>query len=173
MTRSDGLRPLLWLPLLAVLLGAAPPADPADPPTTLRVRDMTFVGSRGDITELQLHAERAVLHPETNVADLEVVDATGRGEGDVASFEMRCDRAELDTETNDFYAEGHVRGRTGSGERYTAEWVRYLHEPGLLMSDAPVVVRDETGTFRGEGFRYHVRERRFELLGRVRMVQQP
>jgi len=36
-----------------------------------------------------------------------------------------------------------------------------------------VVLEDGAGTYRGDGFRYHVRERRFELLGNVRVVHQP
>jgi hypothetical protein len=34
-------------------------------------------------------------------------------------------------------------------------------------------MNDSHGSFRGNGFRYHVRERRFELLGNVRVEQRP
>jgi hypothetical protein len=34
-------------------------------------------------------------------------------------------------------------------------------------------MQDETGTFRGDGFRYDVDERRFRLLGNVSVVQAP
>ena len=34
------------------------------------------------------------------------------------SFDVRCDRGELDVETNDFLAEGDVHGTTGEGQRY-------------------------------------------------------
>jgi hypothetical protein len=41
----------------------------------------------------------------------------------------------------------------------------------MLQTDAPVTVVDSGGTFRGDGFRYHIEERRFELLGNVVMEQ--
>ena len=44
-----------------------------------------------------------------------------------------------------------------------------LHE----AETPPVVVIDETGSFRGDGFRYHVKERRFQILGNVRVEQGP
>ncbi len=87
------------------------------------------------------------------------------------SFRMQCDRAELDVETNDFTATGNVKGITGDGQRYSAPWVRYEHASSMLLTDAPVTVVDGGITFRGDGFRYHIEERRFELLGNVVMEQ--
>jgi hypothetical protein len=86
---------------------------------------------------------------------------------------MTCERAEFDVETYNFTAEGDVRGVTGDGSRYAAPWVGYDHEKGLLFSDAPVEMVDDTGRFRGDGFRFHVDEGRFELLGNVSVVQSP
>ena len=37
--------------------------------------------------------------------------------------------------------------------------MEYEHENSLLRTDAPVLVVNETGTFRGDGFRYEVRDR--------------
>jgi LPS export ABC transporter protein LptC len=88
-------------------------------------------------------------------------------------FEMSCDRAELNLETNDIKAEGNVRGVTSDGRSYSAPWVRYEHEAGVLYSDAPVVMVDDTGTFRGDGFRFLVEEGRLRLLGHVSVVQAP
>ena len=87
------------------------------------------------------------------------------------SFGVRCDRGELNVETNDFLAEGDVQGTAGDSRQYQAAWVRYNHEQQLLYTDAPVRMQDETGDFRGDGFRYYVKERRFELLGNVTLVQ--
>ena len=49
--------------------------------------------------------------------------------------------------------------------------MRYDHDEGLLYTDAPVRLVDAAGTFRGDGFRYHIRERRFRLLENVRVEQ--
>ena len=135
------------------------------------VSGMTFVGSRGDQGELVLHADTAFFHPGSGLVDLEVVRAQVSDDKKGESFQMRCDRAELNIETNDFTAIGNVKGITGNGQRYSAPWVRYEHASSMLHTDAPVTMVDGGITFRGDGFRYHIEERRFELLGNVVMEQ--
>jgi LPS export ABC transporter protein LptC len=176
---------------LALLLAAAAPAaaPAADPPpqasgpvvpaevlanleAELRIDGMTFVGSRGAKSEIVLHAEHALFRPDSDIAELEDVHVNGTDDGD-RPFEVSCQQGELDVRTNDFLAEGDVKGRTGDGRRYAAPWVRYEHASALLYTDAPVVLEDERGTFRGDGFRYHLKEQRFRLIGNVRVVQQP
>jgi LPS export ABC transporter protein LptC len=137
----------------------------------IRVSGMTFVGSRGDQSELVVRADTAFFRPDSGLADLEVVQARVSDAKKGESFQMQCDRAELDVETNDFTAIGNVKGLTGDGQRYSAAWVRYEHASSMLQTDAPVTVVDSGGTFRGDGFRYHIEERRFELLGNVVMEQ--
>ena len=122
-------------------------------------------------SELVVYSEAATFHPDRDIAHLVDVRAVVTDDDEGDSFEMTCDRAELNIETNDFHAEGRVRGTTADGQRYSAPWVEYDHEAGLLTTDAPVVVVDTTGTFRGEGFRYHVHERRFRMLGNVFVEQ--
>lgn len=139
----------------------------------LRITGMTFVGSRGDESQLVVHAERAFFHPDSGLADLEVVRAQVSDAEKGESFQMQCDRAELNVETSDFTAIGNVKGLTGDGQRYSAPWVRYVHASSMLQSDAPVTLVDGGSTFRGDGFRYHIDERRFELLGNVVMEQTP
>ena len=163
---------------LAATLGLAAALSPhtaaAAPPTTsLQVTGMTFVGSRAGEREVLLRSRVAWLRPETNLAELRDVSAVVSEPERGRSFAMTCDRVELDIETNDFLAEGLVRGETGDGQRYSAAWVRYQHQGGLLFTDAPVTMHDARGSFRGDGFRYHVHERRFELLGNVRVEQRP
>ena len=148
---------------LGMLLGS--PAAAESP--LLRVDGMTFVGSRGSEHELVLRARTALFSPDRNVADLEGVRATLDDGGREREFVMTCDRGELNVDTYDFTAEGNVKGVTRHGQRYEAPWVSYEHEAGLLYSDAPVVMVDETGTFRGDGFRYFVRDGRFKLIGHV------
>jgi LPS export ABC transporter protein LptC len=139
----------------------------------VQVTGMTLVVSRQGQRDLVLEARRATLRPETNKAllfDAQMRTAEGpRGR----QFDVYCDRGELDLESNDFLAEGNVHGRTGEGQRYEAPWVRYETARGLLYTDAPVVLRDGGGTYRGDGFRYHVNEQRFELLGNVSVVHTP
>ena len=163
----------------AVAAGASDAAgsDPQTPAGELRedvtVTGMTFVATRGDDSELIVRAREAVFHPDTNVAELQEVRASAVDAEQGRDFTVSCARGELDVDTNDFLAEGDVRGATGDGQTYSAPWVRYDHAEGLFFTDAPVVMHDETGSFEGDGFRYHMSDRRFQLLGNVRVVQTP
>ncbi len=135
---------------------------------------MIFVGSRAGVREVVLRSRTARLQPEQQVAELKDVSAVvTEDEAGERSFTMNCARVELDIARSDFLADGDVRGETADGQRYSAPWVRYVHEQGLLYTDAPVEMNDSHGSFRGDGFRYHVHERRFELLGNVRVEQRP
>ncbi|MDJ0851218.1 MAG: LPS export ABC transporter periplasmic protein LptC [Myxococcota bacterium] len=139
----------------------------------LHLRGMTFVGSRGDVTEFVLRAREALFRPDTNIAELEDVHVNGSESVPEERFVVQCARGELNVETSDFYAEGDVLGTTHDGKIYRAPWVRYDHEEALLFSDAPVTLEEPDGTFRGDGFRYHIKDRNFRLLGNVSMVQTP
>jgi LPS export ABC transporter protein LptC len=132
---------------------------------------MTFVSSRGEVTEVVLRAKRARLDTQTEIAYLSTVNATVSESPGHQGFDMTCDRGELSLETNDFLAEGNVIGHTQSGRDFAAPWVRYDHEQGLLFTDSPVLITESTGTYRGGGFRYYVREQRFRLLGGASVVQ--
>ena len=137
------------------------------------VSGMSLVVSREDDGDLLLDARQATLHPETNTAELR--DATLRvlRPDRSLAFDVAFVRGELDLASNDFLAEGEVHGRTGDGQRYAAPWIRYERAQGLLHTEAPVSLEEPGGSVRGDGFRYHLRERRFELLGNVRVEHTP
>jgi LPS export ABC transporter protein LptC len=137
----------------------------------LQVTGMTFVSSRDSVREIVVRSQYAKFHTDTKVAELDGVRAEVSEGAKGRSFTMTCDRAELDLQKNDFLAQGDVEGETEEGQRVFAPWVRYDHEKGIVYSDAPVRMTDRSGSFRGDGFRYHVKERRFQLLGNVRVEQ--
>ncbi len=162
---------VLWLVSPAFADAVAVSNESGSP--ELRATGMTFVGSRGASSELVLRAHVATFRPDRNVAHLVTVHAVFTDDEDGDSFEMTCAKADLNIETNDFRAEGDVQGATADGQKYKASWVEYEHEAGLLHTSAPVEMVDETGSYRGDGFRYHVRERKFQLLGHVSVEQLP
>jgi LPS export ABC transporter protein LptC len=170
-----GVGPARALALVAfiALFGPSPAASASDAASVLEVTGMTFVRSRGSEGELVVRARYALLWPDSDVAKLEDVRAVVTEEDSGLRFEMSCDRAELDVETNDIKADGNVHGVTSDGRSYSAPWVRYEHEAGVLYSDGPVVMVDDSGTFRGDGFRFLLQEGRFRLLGNVSVVQSP
>lgn len=155
----------------AALLLVGGPSAAASP--VLEMTGMTFVSSRGERAEVVLRSREATVETRSRVAHLvgvraEVAAAEGR-EG----FSMRCQRGELDLASNDFYAEGDVEGRTETGREFSAPWVRYRHEEGLLFTDAPVTITEDSGfAYKGGGFRYWVRERRFRLLGGASVIRE-
>ncbi|MCG8590594.1 MAG: LPS export ABC transporter periplasmic protein LptC, partial [Proteobacteria bacterium] len=138
----------------------------------LDVEGMTFVSTRDDRPEVVLRAREAQFQPDTDRATLQQVRALVTAE-DESSFEVTCDRGELNLETNDFVAEGNVVGQTASGRQFRTERVEYDHARGLLHTNVPVVIEEATGTYEGGGFEYHVREDRFRLLGGARVIQAP
>ncbi len=159
----------LWVSLM---LGMGVPAGAEGPPE-LQVVGMTLVAHRESGSSLSLRARVGRFRPESELAELEDVVAVVTYADERKSLEMTCDRAELDVSNNNFLAEGNVHGVTGDGQRYSAPWVKYEHDKGVLFSDASVVMVDETGTFRGDGFRFHLEEGLFRLLGNVSVVQTP
>ncbi len=159
-----------WVALIVVNLAAA--SSLAESPQ-LHLEGMTFVASRGDANELVLHAARASFQTDQQRVFLEQVRATVDPGGEFGSFEIECERGELDIESNDFEATGNVRGHMAGGRRFAAPWVRYDHAAGLLFTNAPVLISEDAITYRGGGFRYYLRERRFRLLGGASVVQQP
>ena len=139
--------------------------------SALDIERMTFLASEASDSRLLLRADEARFFPETNSADLTVVEATVYGEQGAVAFEMTCDRGNLDLETNNFVARGNVLGRTDDGMKFEVDRVNYDHESGTLFTDEDILITDDGGTYRGGGFRYFVEEKRFQLLGGARVVQ--
>ncbi len=165
-----------WTLVVAGIVGLLPMAPglaSAEPGSELEVPGLRFVRKLGPGDELMVQAERAWLHPDSDLAILEGVDAVVTNSFKTRRYEIRCDRAELNVKTSDIRAEGRVRGVTSAGHRYSAPWVQYDHEAGTLSSDASVEMIDDSGTFRGDGFRLHLHDGRFRLLGNVKVVQAP
>jgi LPS export ABC transporter protein LptC len=164
---------LLRSALVALIVTSAPAARGADSSIrhTLIVTDMTFVGSRDSRADVVLSARRGRFDHAKAVAHLEDVEARVTGEGS-GGFEVACDRATYFVDTNDFDAEGHVRGQTQEGRQFRTARLHYDHANGIASSDVPVVIDDVHGRFRGGGFRYHVGEGRFQLIGGATVEQQ-
>jgi LPS export ABC transporter protein LptC len=169
------LRCLRWqalsLGLIAGLL-ACPSAVHAKPPT-LNVDGMTFISSKQNDNEVVLHASHARLKTKKALVFLEEVHMVVEPSDYSGSFEIYCDEGQLDMETNDFEATGNVRGTTDGGRTFTAPWVHYDHEQGLLFTNAAVLINEDAITYRGGGFQYYVRSKRFRLLGGASVVQEP
>ena len=170
------IRPLAACTLMAALwLGAhALPAaadEDAALPETLDLTTLTYTDSDKEKSGIVLQAHDARVLPKREQVLMKTVDlrlATADGKGEL---QLRCDHGELDLDSGSFLGIGAVRGRTPDGRRFETERMKYDHKAGLVTTDAPVVIRDASGTLRGGGFRYLVREGRLKLLGGATVVQ--
>ena len=137
----------------------------------LDVQGMTFVASRENDEAVILYALRARFDTQAKKAYLKDVNASVPPNTERSGFKMRCDEGVVDLASNDFEATGNVNGEAEGGERFEAEWVRYDHSKGVLYTSAPVVMTNRGTTVIGGGFNYNIAERRFQLLGGARLVQ--
>ena len=159
--------------VLALVVAALLTAEAKGESPFLEVEAMTFVASRASSNEIVLHAVRARFDTQNERVYLDDVQARVEPSSHSGYFEIRCDEGELDLESNDIEARGDVRGQTDGGRKFSADWVKYDHEAGLLFTSAPVLISEDAITYRGGGFQYYVRERRFRLLGGASVVQEP
>jgi LPS export ABC transporter protein LptC len=138
--------------------------------STLDLTELVYVGSKGDKSDIVLAAASARVLPEREQVLLGDVDLTVAGPGTQAGLQLTCAHGELDLESGNFVGVGDVRGHTSDGRSFETERFQYDHDAGLVTTDAPVVIRGETGTLRGRGFRYGVKDGRLQLLGGARVV---
>jgi LPS export ABC transporter protein LptC len=164
--RSTGLACVVLL--LAPLASAAPSTAPP-----LRLERLTFVATREAAAEIRVQADVALIDESTSKASLEKVDAEWEDDAGRPSLRIRCERGELDLETNDLLASGDVHGQLADGRRFIGPWLRYDRTRGVAFTRAPVEILEGQGrVLRGGGLEYHVRERRLRLTSGAR-VEEP
>lgn len=143
----------------------------ADLPQTLDLEALTYVDSRDSRRGVLLEAREARVLPQREQVLMRGVGMRLATEDAKGELSVSCDHGELDLESGSFVGVGSVRGKTPDGRRFETERLRYDHEAGTVTTDAPVVIRDATGTLRGGGFRYQVREGHLKLLGGATVEQ--
>ncbi len=156
---------------LAVLLTVAWSGTALGQKDSLDIGGMTFVSSRDSVNEFVLWSETAHYFTDTQTAELEQVHVNVIPAEHRLGLELRCQRGRINLATNDFRLEGEIHGRTSEGLKFEAEWIGYDDSGGVFYSDAPVLIRDAGGTYRGGGFRYDMREDRFRLLAGSSVVR--
>jgi LPS export ABC transporter protein LptC len=163
--------PWVLAALVAVALArAAAAVDAADLPQQLDLTQLTYVDSDGKRRGVVLQAQEARVMPRSEQVVLRTVALQLATEDERGRLELSCEHGQLDLKAGDFVGVGRVRGLTPDGRRFETERLRYDHEAGLVTTDAPVVIRDKSGTLRGGGFLYQVREGRLKLTGGATVV---
>jgi len=157
----------------ALAAGSAAAADVRDLPQQLDLTQLVYVDSDGKRRGVVLEAQEARVMPRTEQVVLRAVQLQLATSDDRGRLRLECEHGQLDLKHGDFVGVGHVRGQTPDGRRFETERLRYDHEAGLVTTDAPVVIRDKSGTLRGGGFLYQVREGRLKLTGGATVVGGP
>lgn len=163
-----------------VLLGMAPKASaelesgkkPTGIVSEVTLSGVTFVKSRGGVSNVLLRAAEAeidIVNDRVLLQDMDVETKTDAGKKE---FWMRCDQGVIDLSTGDFLAIGHVEGQTADGRSFKTDSAQYDDGQALISTDVPVLLTEVTGTLRGGGFQYWVREGRFQLTGGATLLQQ-
>jgi LPS export ABC transporter protein LptC len=159
--------------LVAAVAFVAPSAFAAPgsvPP--LRLERLTFVATRETTAEIRVQADAAVIDEAANKAQLEQVDAEWADDLGRPSLRIRCNRGELDLETNDLVASGNVRGQLADGRRFVSPSLRYDRTRGVAFTRSPVEILEGGGrVLRGGGLEYHVRERRLRLTSGAKVEE--
>lgn len=170
--RSASTRATIVLAVLALaaLARGAHALESADLPQQLDLTQLTYVDSQGKRRAVVLQAEEARVMPRTEQVVLRAVALELATADDSGRLELSCDTGQLDLQKGDFVGVGRVRGSTPDGRRFETERLHYDHEAGLVATDAPVVIRDKSGTLRGGGFLYQVKEGRLKLTGGATVV---
>jgi LPS export ABC transporter protein LptC len=145
-------------------------ADPEDLPQQLDLTKLTYVDSQGKRRAMVLQAADARVMPRTEQVVLHTVALQLATADDSGQLRLSCQHGQLDLQSGDFVGVGRVRGSTPDGRRFETERLHYDHEAGLVTTDAPVVIRDKSGTLRGGGFLYQVKEGRLKLTGGAQVV---
>ena len=160
--------------LLLALVGLLPAGSALgqEQVSTLDLTELTYVGSKGDKSDIVLAAQSARVLPEREQVLLGEVDLSVAGPGSQAGLQLTCAHGELDLDSGNFVGIGDVKGQTSDGRYFETERFQYDHEAGLVTTDAPVMIRGDTGTLRGRGFRYGVKDGRLQLLGGATVVAQ-
>lgn len=164
---------LVALPFIVALVVSPPAVAQPQSQASLHLDGMTFVATRDNENELVLHAQKADLPPGAEVAKLQGVHMTMHNPGGTKqSFEMTCERGDLQLESADFHAEGKVEGRMADGRLIFTPRLDYDSERGMITSDAPVRLVEGDHTMRGRGFVYNVRSGHFVLRGGASVIQE-
>jgi len=147
-------------------------ADESDATAGIQLFGMTYVASAESRNVLVLDARQARVAPASRVATLLGVHARLSSRDGRGGMQLRCDRGTFTLGRGDFVAEGNVRGTTVDGRRFRTERLRYQNDTGIVSTELPVQIEDETGTYRGGGFIYYLREDRFRMVGGAELVHE-
>jgi len=167
--RATAVRRLLVAAVFAMQLAVAAPSSAVPP---LRLERLTFVATHEAAAEIRVQADSAVIDDAANKAQLERVDAEWADAVGRPSLRVRCDRGELDLETNDLLASGNVHGQLADGRRFVAPTLRYDRTRDLAYTREPVEILEGAGrVLRGGGLEYHVKDRKLRLTSGAKVEE--
>jgi LPS export ABC transporter protein LptC len=132
---------------------------------------VTFVKSKGGVSHVLLMADHAKFDIAANRVHLQGMSVETKSDAVTKEFWLRCDRGIIELSSGDFQAEGHVKGQMADGRTFQTQSAQYDDERAVISTNVPVLLTEVTGTLRGGGFQYWVREDRLQLTGGAALRQ--
>jgi LPS export ABC transporter protein LptC len=162
---------LLGGPSLALAAEVNAPKAKGGIVSSVRLTGVTFVKSREGVSNVLLMADEADFRTAISRVYLQGMSVETKSDVGNKEFWLRCDRGIIELESGDFEAEGNVQGQMADGRSFETESAQYDDELSVISTNVPVLLREATGTLRGGGFQYWVREDRLQLTGGAVLLQ--
>ncbi len=164
---------------IVLLGGASPVLAEANAPveegarvSEVTLSGVTYVKSEGGVSHVLLRADEAEFDITANRVQLHGMSVETKSDVGNKEFWLRCDRGVIDLNSGDFQGEGNVKGEMADGRRFETQSAQYDDKRALISGDVPVLLTEVSGTLRGGGFQYWVREDRLQLT-KAQLLQDP
>ncbi|MGH9885785.1 MAG: LPS export ABC transporter periplasmic protein LptC [bacterium] len=145
-------------------LDPEPPTAMSLPPAELS--GVVFEGYRGELRDLSVTSEKAVVDMVRRVASLDD-EKLSFSEESRGKLEVGAPHGEFKLDADDFVLTGGVVGSAQEGERFSTDSVHYVAAKRELVSTTPVELRRENLVLRADGMQLGLDQRRLKMIGKV------
>ena len=138
----------------------------------MEMTGVVFEGYHGDLRDLSVNADEATVDMAAHVANLRKV-TIGFSAEDASNVEISAPVGQFHLDADDFTLSDGVHGKTGEGEAFTTDAVRYVSKRRVIVSDSRVELRRTNLVLTATGMELEVPTHKLRLTGNVRArVQQ-
>ena len=143
-----------------------PLPDPRPKDIDLSLKEVVLTSTQEETSSWQLNAEAADFNLQSKSGKLKNIrmvffDAK-RG-----NMELTADTGEVEGETSNLRAIGHVVLRGAKDGTLYADDLEYVQKESLIRTDNKVRIVSERMELRGQGLRYQTRSRFFQILNNI------
>ncbi len=133
----------------------------------LSLKEITLTNSHEGTTSWRLKAEAADFDIQTKSGRLKNVRVLFFKGNEEEDMELTADQGEVESDGGSIRAMGHVVLKGRDGFTLFCDDLEYLQKDSLIRTESRVRIVDDRMELRGQGLRYQIRERLFELLNHI------